>query len=59
MRAQPVVVQNRKPGWWVSPSPTCVFPALNSRGKKDFGKPDRIVTALDIMTEGPAGRRGV
>ena len=23
--------------------------------EEDFGKPDRIVTALDIMTEGPLG----
>ena len=29
--------------------------ASNSRGKKISGKPDRIVTALDIMTEGPLG----
>lgn len=34
---------------------TCVSRVLNSRAEEDFGKPERIMTALDIMTEGPLG----
>lgn len=34
MKAPPGVARNQKPGWWASPFPTCVFRALNSRGKR-------------------------
>ncbi len=48
------VAQSRKLVWLVSPYPTCEFPA-EQPWEEDFGKPERIVTALDIMTEGPLG----
>lgn len=31
------------------------IPGFEQPGEQDFGKPERIVTALDIMTEGPLG----
>jgi phosphoribosylformylglycinamidine synthase len=31
------------------------IPGFEQPWEEDFGKPDRIVTALDIMTEGPLG----
>ncbi len=31
------------------------LPGLQRKWEEDFGKPDRIVTALDIMIEGPIG----
>ena len=34
MKAQPDAARSRKPAWLDSPFPTCVFQALNSRGKK-------------------------
>lgn len=34
MKVPPGAAQSRKPVWLVSPYPTCVFRALNSRGKK-------------------------
>lgn len=49
--------RSRKRVWLVSPFPTCEFTASNSRGKRISGKPERIVTALDIMTEGPLAVR--
>nr|VUD28640.1 phosphoribosylformylglycinamidine synthase [Raoultella sp. NCTC 9187] len=35
------------------------IPGFEQPWEEDFGKPDRIVTALDIMTGRSAGRRGV
>ena len=31
------------------------IPGFEQPWEQDFGKPERIVTALDIMTEGPLG----
>ena len=31
------------------------IPGFEQPWEEDFGKPERIVTALDIMTEGPLG----
>ncbi|SUH14137.1 phosphoribosylformylglycinamidine synthase [Salmonella enterica subsp. enterica] len=55
MKAPPGVARNQKPGWWASPFPTCVFRALNSRGKRILASRNVLSPALDIMTEGPLG----
>ncbi len=38
-----------------SRSPICVFPDFAQPWEADHGKPARIVSALDIMLEGPIG----
>ncbi|XPE65569.1 hypothetical protein ACNKHR_20540 [Shigella flexneri] len=54
MKVPPGVAQSRKRVWLV-----LHFQPANSRfeqpWEEDCGKPERIVTALDIMTEGPLG----
>ncbi len=54
MKAPPGVARNQKPGWWASVS-NLRIPGFEQPWEEDFGKPERIVTALDIMTEGPLG----
>ena len=48
MKVRPVVALNPKRVWSVSPSLTCVSRAFEQPWEEDFGKPERIVTALDI-----------
>lgn len=54
MKVPPGAARSRKRVWLVSPFPTCEF-GFEQPWEEDFGKPERIVTALDIMTEGPLG----
>ena len=50
----PAAAPSRKPARWASVS-NLRIPGFEQPWEQDFGKPERIVTALDIMTEGPLG----
>mgnify|MGYP002227811336 CR=1 FL=1 len=55
MKVPPDVAQSRKLVWFGFSVSNLRIPASNMPWEEDFGKPERIVTALDIMTEGPLG----